>query len=317
MWFQDRQYSDSDDDFKKMCELVIRLNGEARPVYEWSLGRLLSWKYGLWNDRKQEPGFFDGAARLWFDWLGGLAGFAVSEDGDNRFFLLVDPAYAQLCPAMLDWLEANRPDKDGDIVVYAGASDARKRRHIELAGYVDEGGSEENFVYRVEDIRLPAPVLPKGGRIVTRADYPDFDKVIRFRFYSFNPGEELTDALLYAFRYANRNPLVDPALEVLLLDADDEPVSGAVGYVDYRNRSMEVEVVCTRADCRGRGYARTSIGECMRLGMERGVKMIHISGWNDETRKLYSSFGGCGSAAIRKYVKKGGITPGCRGEGEK
>jgi len=308
MWFHDRQYSDSGDDFKKMCELIIRLNREVRPVFEWSLGRLFSWKYGLWSERKQEPGHFEGAARLWFDWLGELAGFAITENGDNRYFLLVDPAYAQLCPGMLDWLEAERPDRDSDIAVYAGASDARKRRYLEHAGYEDKGESEETFVYRAEDIVLPDPVLPPGGKIATRDDYRDFDKVIRFRFYAFNPGEELTDALLYAFRYANRNPLVDPALEVLLLDSNDEPVSGAVGYVDYRNRSMEVEVVCTRADCRGRGYARTAIGECMRLGMERGVAKIHISGWNDETKKLYSSFGSHESAIIRKYVKKSGIS---------
>ena len=316
MWFHDRQYLDSGDDFKKMCELVIRLNGEVEPVYEWSLGRLLSWKYGLWSERKQEPGHFEGAARLWFDWLGELAGFAITENGDNRYFLLVDPAYTQLCPDMLVWLEANRPDKEGDIVVYTGASDARKRRYIEVAGYCDGGGSEENFVYRVEDIRLPDPVMPPGGRLVTRADYPDFDKVIRFRFHAFNPGDELTDATLYAFRYANRNPLVDPSLEVLLLDADGEPASGSVGYVDYRNRSMEVEVVCTRTDCRGKGYARTAVGECMRLGMERGVAKIHVSGWNDETRKFYSSFGPCTSAVIRKYVRKGGSVPGCHGEVE-
>lgn len=314
MWFQDRRYSDSGDDFKKMCELIIRLNREARPVYEWSLGRLFSWKYGLWSERKQEPGHLESAARLWFDWLGELAGFAITENGDNRFFLLVDPAYAQLCPDMLKWLEAKRPDRESDVVVYAGASDARKRRSLELAGYGDEGESDETFVYRVEDIRLPDPVLPPGGRIVTRDAYPDFDKVLRFRFYSFNPGEKLTDATLYAFRYANRNPLADPSLEVLLLDANGEPVSGSVGYVDYRNRIMEVEVVCTRDDCRGRGYARTAIGECMRLGMERGVMKIHISGWNEETRKLYSSFGNCESAATRKYVKKGGIVPGFHGE---
>lgn len=306
MWFDQRRYTDSGDDFKRMCELVIRLNRESQPVYEWSLGRLFAWKYGLWSESKQEDGFFERAARLWFDWLGELVGFSISEGGDDRYFLLVDPAYAELCPGMLEWIESNRMEGSADIAVYAGASDARKRRYLELAGYGDEGESEETFVYRAGDIRLPDPVLPPGARIVTRAAYRDFDKVIRFRFFAFNPGEELTDSILYAFRYANRNPLVDPALDVLMLDANGEPVSGCVGYVDHRNRSMEVEVVCTRADCRGRGYARAVIGECMRLGLERGMAKIHISGWNEETRKLYSSFGDCESAVIRKYVKKRG-----------
>lgn len=46
-------------------------------------------------------------AQLWFDGLGEVAGFVLSEDGENIFFIFTRPGYDDLYTAILDWTIEN------------------------------------------------------------------------------------------------------------------------------------------------------------------------------------------------------------------
>ena len=102
MWTHSRQFEDKGDDIKKMCKLIIQQNADADLVFDWSLGRVVSWRYGLWNEKKQDIAFLETTARLWFDYFDELVGFAISESGDNAYSLALkdeyEPCtYADLC----------------------------------------------------------------------------------------------------------------------------------------------------------------------------------------------------------------------------
>lgn len=88
-----------------------------------------------------------------------------------------------------------------------------------------------------------------------------------------------------------RKSICKKELCIVLLDENKNPVSSCVGQLDRANLDLEVEVVCTRKDAEGKGFAKTVIAECIRRGLEMGVEKVNISGWNSVTKHLYSSFG--------------------------
>lgn len=64
-----------------------------------------------------------------------------------------------------------------------------------------------------------------------------------------------------------------------------------MGYLDVANSDVEIEVVCTKKEEEGKGFAKAVIAECIRRSLEMGAKRVNISGWNSLTKHLYSGFG--------------------------
>jgi hypothetical protein len=303
MWITNRQYFDNSDDFKKLCKLIIHLNSRTDLVYDWSLGRIISWKYGLWDEKKQNVAFFEKTAHLWFDYFDELAGFTVSENGNNEFHLAVKDEYAFLYPEMLEWISDNRLCADDKLSVSVSKNDVKKRLTLERIGYTDRGECEETYIYHTKEMVPQDIALPLNYRVETMNEYKEIDKHISLRYYAFNPKGTLTNALLFAYGYANKSPIYDASMDIVLVNEVNEPIAGCIGFIDYENRIMEIEVVCTAEKYRGKGYARKVIMECMKRGIERGMEKICISGWNDKTKKLYSSFGAYKSVITHRYEK--------------
>lgn len=69
----------------------------------WLVSRLGDWRYGLWNEKKNLPTFFQDYTHLWVDDFDQPAGFVLSEDGDNIFFIFTAQGYEHLYSEILDW----------------------------------------------------------------------------------------------------------------------------------------------------------------------------------------------------------------------
>jgi N-acetylglutamate synthase-like GNAT family acetyltransferase len=80
-------------------------------------------------------------------------------------------------------------------------------------------------------------------------------------------------------------------MDIVLVNGKGKAVAGCVGFIDYENGIMEVERVCTDPDYRKRGFAGTVIRECVGRGKTRGIQAVQISGLNEDTIRLYASFG--------------------------
>src|SRR5690606_30543063 len=85
MWVQETNFRNESEDFKHMCRLVIELNNPEDLGHHWTLGQLIDWQWGIWNDANLDPSFFEKNCRLFYNYLGDLVGFAISENGTNRF----------------------------------------------------------------------------------------------------------------------------------------------------------------------------------------------------------------------------------------
>jgi GNAT superfamily N-acetyltransferase len=284
MWLSKRNFASQLGDFKKMCALVIKLNSES--IADWSLGRIVDWRFGLWNESKQQDVFFEQNAVLWFNYLDDLTGFCLSEDGSPEFQMIIDRKYPILNQFMIDDLKT----KYGTISTVCSQKDEVKKACLLRNGFRDTGPVETTFVYRAD--RIAFPNLESAGYTTIGMDeYGNIEEQIRLKNNAFNGGKALQNHEIAAYHYVKKSPIYDPSMDLVLLDENGKPVSGCEGFIDYANGIMEIERICTHENYRHRGLAKAVIAECIKRGLSRGVITVQITGWNDETCHLYGSFG--------------------------
>ena len=306
MWLKKRNFCEGEDDFKNMCALVIKLN--AQSIADWSLGRIVDWRYGLWNEEKWQEGFFERNAVLWETYLDELVGFCLSENGDPEFHLLGDPRFPILNQFMIEDLI----QKDGKIQTLCSQNEEEKKTRLLKSGFRDSGPAETTFVYQAKDISLTSQ-KPEGYRIVGMDAYDDIEEHIRLKHHAFNEGKTLQNRQIAAYAYVKKSPIYDPTMDLVVLNENGKPVAGCEGFIDYANGIMEIERVCTRQDQRHRGLAKAVIGECIKRGLGRGVRTVQITGWNDETCHLYALFGEYTVIVRHRFVRD---NPSCDRFGE-
>jgi len=298
VWFKSKQYIEDSNYFKKMCELICLLNSED--IYDWSLGRIIDWKYGLWNEIKQDTFFFEKTTMLWINYLDELAGFVLSENGSNEVQYVLNKKYSFLYESMISFSK----EKYETIETVCNITDTAKVDYLLKHGFVDIGECETTFVYDSKDIVFNTKSLPDGYNIQAMDTYKNYINQIDLKRNAFRNNRKLLPKEYYAYEYVKSSPLYDASMDFVIINDLQEAVAGCEGFIDYQNSIMEVERVCTHTDYRKRGFAKTIIGECIKHGIERGVKKIHITGWDDTTKNLYSSYGNNLQISKHKFVYK-------------
>ncbi len=297
-----RTYVEQSDDFNNMCELVSYLN--SLHLCDWSLGRMYGWKYGRWSKESQIDSLFEKQVELFFDDSNALCGIIITENFGGSYYLL-SKKDQDLLQSMINFLieceRFNRP-----YVITIPVDDICQIDMLERNGFVYTGDADVTYRYNSEDIVLPNILIPNGFAITSQKEYLDESKAELLRFYAFNPDGIYDEIIDHAYKYARNNPILIPELSMLLLNEDGEPISTCMGLLDKQNQTMEVEVVATKKEYVNRGFAKIMISECMKRGINRGVKEISISAWEEKTRKIYSSFGK--SHALKKVNYKKSVT---------
>ena len=291
MWYYDRAFESSGKDLMNMCGLMVQLNRIAGPHSDWTLGRVVDWKYGLWNPEKLDDSFFARHCRLWYDRLGVLAGFALSENGKGDFCMFTREPYRFLYGDMIAWAERELAPGQAALTMTVPEEDTERRAALESAGFGNEGHCETTAWYHIEDFRVADTALPPGFALLSMMEYGDYDSQRTMKNAAFRAGKPMDEARLFAFNHVRESPLYDPAMDIVLVNEKIEAVAGCEGFIDYENSVMEVERVCTSPDYRRRGFAGAAIRECVRRGTNRGIKAAQISGLNENTIRLYTSFG--------------------------
>lgn len=296
MWFKTKQFNEESNDFKKMVSLICSLNSEE--LYDWSLGRIIDWKYGLWNDKKQNASYFSDTTTLWYSYLDELAGFIVSEDGSNELQYVVDKKYKFLYDKMIKLSK----EKYATIETVCSIDDSIKIDYLTKNGFRDAGEYEVTFVYNADNFISLNTNLPHGFTIQTMESYNNYVSQINVKRNAFRNNRELTPKDYYAYEFVKQSPLYDPSMDFVVVNELQEAVACCEGFIDYQNSIMEIERVCTHSDYRQKGLAKAVISECIKQGLQRGVKKIQITGLNEITQKLYASYGNSEKIIKRKFV---------------
>lgn len=285
--YQHRTFISQSDDFDQMCALVTSLNGEH--LCDWSLGRLYCWMYGRWSRESQVDSLFEKQAELFFNNAGGLDGIVITEDFGNSYYLL-SIKNKELLSSMFDFLSKGGNFKKS-CVITVPENDECQRIILESKNFLLCNDADQTYIYNLSDIVIRNVELPNGFVITSQNEYLNKDAVELLRYYAFNPGGVYDSIVDYAYKYARKNPILDPELSILMLNEKGEPVATCTGLWDKQNQIMEIETVATKKEYENRGFAKAVISECIKRGIEKNVKKFLISAWNEKTRKVYSSFG--------------------------
>lgn len=302
MWVQEVNFRNNSEDFKHMCRLIVELNNPEELGHHWTLGQLIDWQWGIWNDAKLDPNFFEKNCRLFYNYLGDLVGFAISESGTNRFMIAFRKQYRSFRKLAIQSV-LQRPFGTGPFEISTIESDTQFIQQLEEAGFSATSRGETMYLYAIEDAVLKEVTLADGLTIEGMDRFQDLGRQMELKRYSFHGGEEISPEHVFAYHYVRNSPLYDASMDLVLHDQTGRCLSGCEGFIDYDNALMQIERVCTQKAFEGRGYARAVINECIRQGALRGVRSFSITAWNDLTHHLYSSFGQSTAIPIRVYSR--------------
>lgn len=275
-------------DFQNMVCFQEDLYGKGN--HNWTLGRLYSWRYGLWTPESRNPELFSKSAELFFDEAGVLLGFIILEACGGNTATIFAQDDEQVLEEMVCFL-----DKGGNFgnaySIYCSEDRLLEIEVLRNHKYINVSYADITYEYCAENIVLSSIDLPNGYTLTDENVFLDKERMERFRFSVFNPGANFDEEIAWAYCYSRENPCIKKELCIVLLDESKNPVSSCVGYFDAANLDVEIEVVCTKKEEEGRGFAKAVIAECIRRSLRMGAKKVNISGWNSLTQHLYSSFG--------------------------
>lgn len=289
-----RDYSEAAGDFNRLARFVIENNQHLRIHSTWSLGRLVDWKYGLYENKLTYPAFCDQNAHLWFDGFGYLVGFVIAENGDAYFDVILLEGYRFLYGELVQWALENWRGRGPKFSI-----EITERQTAEAAMLERLGFSRRSTLYtrRFDLTKEPAVWFPleEGFTLVDMANHPDYLAQRVLRDDAFRDKDETDEARLKwelrFYNHSHQGPLYHPETDICVMAPDGRLVAGCEALIDAHNLEAEIERVCTHSAFRQRGFARASIQECLRRLRAMGLRSAYIAGYSPEAIALYGSMG--------------------------
>jgi GNAT superfamily N-acetyltransferase len=290
-----RYYSEEAGDFRRLCRFIVDHNEQIRAYSTWCIGRLVDWKYGLYENKTAVPDFTNQNAHLWFDGFERLAAFVISEEGDGGFAILTLSGYRFLFAEILQWVLANWGEERGPKL----SIEITARQEME-AGTLQQHGFEQkgSFFRQTFDLSqelMPRASLETGFAIVDMATHPDYraQRILRdeaFGGRSEVPEADLQRELLF-YNHGQQGPIYHPQTDLCVMAPDGRFVSGCEALIDAHNGEADIERVCTHSSFRQRGFARSVIQECLYRLRDMGLRKAYIAGYSPAAIALYASLG--------------------------
>jgi GNAT superfamily N-acetyltransferase len=289
-----RSYSEEAGDFNRLCRLAIENHEHMRSYSTWCLGRLVDWKYGLYENKLAIAGFWDKNAHLWFDGFGELAGITISENSDAGFAIITAQGYRFLFEELLQWMLGNWRERGARLSIEITELQAPEAIILERCGFQHESTfSTQRFDLTATPVkRFP---LEPGYMIVDMHTHPNYreQRILRAEAFSGKSSlseEELRRQLEF-YNYIHRGPLYHPQYDLCVMAEDGQFVAGCEALIDARNLAADIERVCTHSRFRKRGFARAVIQECLERLRDMGMRRAYITGYSPEAMALYGSLG--------------------------
>lgn len=299
-----RSYADESGDFTRLCRFLMAERDHMRARSTWCLGRVVDWKYGLYESKLDTAAFCDHNAHLWFDAFGDLAGLAISESGDAGIAIITAPGYRFLFEAILDWALEAWAERGPRFSIEITEHQDLEVRALEARGFRP---GAPFFARRFDLTRPPAQgiALDPGFTIVDMRAHPDYRAQRVLRANAFGGRDDLSEeelrAQLRLYNYGHGGPIYHPDTDLCVMAPDGRFVAGCEALIDARNCEADIERVCTHAAFRQRGFARAVILACMERLRAIGMRSAYITGYSDAAVALYGSLGHAGELRCFTY----------------
>lgn len=289
-----RDYSEAAGDFNRLARFVIANNRDIRARTTWSLGRLVDWKYGLYENKLTYPAFTDQNAHLWFDGFDRLIGFVVSENGDAYFDVIVLEGFRFLFEDMARWALESWRGRGPKFSTEITESQTAETAILEGMGF---SRRSTLYTHRFDLTKEPALLFPleEGFTLVDMATHPDYmaQRVLRDNAFRdrYETDEDRLQWELRFYNHSHEGPIYHPETDICVMAPDGRLVAGCEALIDAQNLEADIERVCTHSAFRQRGFARAAIQECLRRLREMGLRSAYITGYSPEAINLYGSMG--------------------------
>lgn len=301
-----RDYSEESGDFRLLCRFIIDNNAMLRVRGTWSIGRIVDWKYGLYDGKRAYTAFTNQNAHLWFDAFDELVGYAISENGDAGFSITTLEGYRFLFEEMFTWVLQAWGSRKPPMSIELTEHQTMEAAVLERYGFA----CKETFYTRRFDLTgslVPRIPLEPGFVVVDMASHPDFRAQRVMRASGFqgrnNLTEEEIDEEMKFYDHSHNGPIYHAATDLCVMAPDGRFVSGCEALIDARNLEADIERVCTHTDFRQRGFARAAIQECLYRLKEMGLRTAYITGYSPAAIALYGSLGAVGEMRCFVYQR--------------
>ena len=262
----------NDTDFDELRDALVRwYPGWDRPD-NWLLARIESWRFrgSAWRYH-DDPEYWAANAHCFRDETGALAGFVVSEYGNDELFLQVDPARRDVEPVMLDWIDTVWAAGRERIAVFALQDDTTRVALLTERGYTENGCDGNTYRYDLTRA-YPDATLPSGFRLTTMEEFGDIAAQAAAVCAAFDT-TNVTEGVMKFRRIA---PTYHPDWDLVVATDDGQCASFGTLWVDRQNRIAEFEPIGTQPKFQRRGLARALILSGFRRLAAEGIHTVYI-----------------------------------------
>jgi GNAT superfamily N-acetyltransferase len=286
-----RAYDPKGDDFQKCCRILLNENKRMQEYFTWQLGRLMDWKYGLWQSQKTLPSFFSENAQLWVNQADEVLGFVISENSDSSFSVFECESDPKLYSEMIQWVITYWGAREGRLETELNTAQIRQQQCLDQLGFQSQESSEITQVYALKNRHGKPPLLAAGLRLVDMAETFDPVGKATLQIKAFSNRDDLSELDLQTRAYVRKSPIYNPRFDLSIVNASGEHLAGCEAFIDVVNGVAEIERVCTHPKARRQGLARAVIEHCFYRLRDHGIETAYITGWNEATNTLYHSLG--------------------------
>ena len=291
MRLTNRDFINESDDFNKMFQFIIEDNNKKKDNFSWSIGRIVDWKYGLWREKKFFPNFFRKNAHLWFDYFGNLVGFAISEYGDNSFYIFTVDEYPFLYEEILNWVKDNWKDREDILCTEIPETETLAINVLENNGFISKGICEVTRAFDCSKSIGKNINLPEGYTYSNMKENYDPIGLRKLQLNAFRKQNNISEIDILAAEYARESPIYKPEFDMSIVNENGMHVAGCEAFINYVNNTAEIERVCTHSEYRQMGFGKKILTKCIQELSKHGIKRAYITGMSDVAISLYGKLG--------------------------
>lgn len=267
----------------------------------WTYQRFVDWKYGQYDHRISIEGFWD-TSLIYFTLEDTVIGLAINEDGNEMITIVTSPEFRHLFGDFLDIALEDLLHKGDKVMIELSQHQDIEASVLKELGYV-RVGEFCKFIYNLRETNTICS-LPEGFTIHSMFETEQYEGQAKLRSLAFS-GEDLSeitqmDGYLKILSELHQAPTYFSETDLVVIDPVGQVVAGCEPLINFKNKDAEIERVCTLASHRGMGFAKTVIGQALKKLQDLGLEKAYITGFTEETKHLYSSFGG--SQAVKMYT---------------
>lgn len=281
MSIQDSAYTNSSAELAELRELLISSYTGRRAPRNWRPAMFENWYYA--SRYLEAEDYFTSRAHLWRADGGQLVAFLIRYY--DMTYPQILPAYRSVEDAMWDWAEQHWPGEKTQVETLAYEHDPERLALLRRRGYQDQGLVEYVRIYDLAR-PYPEPVLPAGFQVTTMAQNGCAADRVALENSMWNAS--LTEAW---YRGKSSAPSYSFDWDLLAVSPDGQPVAACLVWIDWRNRTAEIDPLGTHPAYRGRGLARALVTESLRRLRASGLDSLYIASeaGNDIVNRLYQS----------------------------